>query len=249
MKRFIMLVSLLALVLTLDQAFAQKDPNDPGSPDSVFFVNNFFYSLPSGPGVGYAHIKIVNDDSVSGISMPFVWSGQVTYDSVTFRDSRVNYLEYKTVNAKLLLDEVLIGAVPVKEHIIPPGRGLFATICFSFNAIGPVSFDTIYFPPANHLYFVTKEPKSYTPRFVMGQATTVQYKPGDVDYNGKIELADAVFLAYYIIQGHPVPPQIIATDVDGNCKVELADVIYLARYIIVGAPALKPGCVWGVVDP
>ena len=250
MKRFVVLVFLVIFVLSLNQAFAQKDPNDPGKPDSVWFYPAYlYYPLPSGPGIGFVHIKFVNDDSVSAISIPVRWAGDLQFDSVTFRGSRVGYLQYKTVNPKPSEDKVLIGAVPVKEDLIPPGRGIFATLCFTIQGTGAASVDSIFFPPLSHLTFVTKEPVSYTPRFVPGNFSMVSYFPGDVDFNSKIELTDVVYLANYLLKSGSLPPHVIAADVNGDCKIDLVDVVYLTNYIIKNGPPPLPGCVWNPFDP
>ena len=235
----------LFLILLTTLTFAQKDPNDLGAPDSVwFYPNELYYPLPSGPGMAYIHIGFVNDYSVGAITTPFVWSGPLIFDSVTFRDSRVLYLEHKTINVDLPNKKVLIGAVPVKEQIIPPGRGMFATLCYTVNDVSAGYIDTIFFPPANHLYFVTSEPTSYVPCFIPSAFPVIEYWPGDVDHNGKIEVADIIYLAKYVFGFFPRPPYLVAADVNGDCKVELADAIYLANYLFKSGPSPMPGCVW-----
>ena len=250
MKRFVVFVSLVIFFLALNQAFAQKDPNDPGKPDSVWFYPAYlYYPLPSGPGIGFVHIKFVNDDSVTAISMPLTWAGDLQFDSVTFRDSRVSYLQYKTVNPKPFENKVLIGAVPVEEDLIPPGRGIFATLCFTIQDIGAASVDTIFFPPLNHLIFVTIQPVSYTPRFVPGHFSVIQYHPGDVDFDSNINLVDVIYLANYILKNGPLPPHPITADVNSDCAINLIDVIYLANNILKNGPDSLPGCIWNPFDP
>lgn len=242
-KRSLFIPLFLILLTTL--TFAQKDPNDPGAPDTVwFYPNELYYPLPSGPGMAYIHIGFVNDYSVDAITTPFVWSGPLIFDSVTFRDSRVLYLEHKTINVDLPNKKVLIGAVPVKENTIPPGRGMFATLCYTINDVSAGYLDSIFFPPANHLYFVTSEPTSYVPCFIPSAFPVIEYWPGDVDYNQKVEMADVIYLAGYVFGLLPKPPYLVAADVNGDCKVELADAIYLADFLIKSGPPPMPGCIW-----
>lgn len=242
-KRSLFIPLFLILLTTL--TFAQKDPNDPGAPDTVwFYPNELYYPLPSGPGMAYIHIGFVNDDSVAAITTPFFWSGPLIFDSVTFRESRVLYLEHKTVNLDIPNKKVLIGAVPVKEHIIPPGRGVFATLCYTINEVSAGYIDTIFFPPANHLYFVTSEPTSYVPCFIPSAFPVVEYWPGDVTHNEKIDLADVIYLAKYVSGFFPRPPYLVAADVNGDCKVDFADVVYLANFLLKSGPPPMPGCVW-----
>lgn len=242
-KRLLFIPLFLILLTTL--TFAQKDPNDPGAPDSVwFYPNELYYPLPSGPGMAYIHIGFVNDYSVGAITTPFIWSGPLIFDSVTFRDSRVLYLEHKTINLDIPNKKVLIGAIPVKEQIIPPGRGIFATLCYTINDISAGYIDTIFFPPANHLYFVTPEPVSYVPCFIPSAFPVVEYWPGDVDHNQAIELLDVIYIAKYYFGIVPAPPYKVAADVNGDCEIDLVDAIYLANFILKGGPSPMPGCVW-----
>jgi len=248
MRNIKLLVLILALLMVTSSAFAQKDPNDPGAPDSVFFCpDQIYYPLPSGPGIAYIHIGFVNDYPVAAITAPFVWSGPLTFDSVTFRDSRVSYLEYKTVNVDLAQSRVLIGAIPVKEEelLISAGRGVFATLCFTINGTGTASLDSVFFPPLNHLYFVTSEPLSYVPGFVPGSFPVIQYYPGDVDYNQKVQVADVVYLARYVFGIFPEPPYPVPSDVNADCEINLADAVYLALFLFKSGPKpVVPGCLW-----
>jgi len=216
---------LVVFIITLltSPAFAQKDLNDTGAPDIVWFCpNQLFYPLdlwePVGPGKAYIHIGFENYDSVAAITLPLVWSGPLTFDSVSFLDSRVVYLEHHTVNVDSANNMILIGAVPVKEHIIPPGRGVLATLCFTVDSVSAAYLDTVFFPPLNHLYFVTN--------------------------NQKIEAADIIYVAKYVFGFFPKPPYIVASDINGDCKIEVADAVYLANYLFKSGPQPVPGCVW-----
>lgn len=235
----------LGLILAFSSSYAQ----DPGVPDTVYFTTNhdgLFYPLPSGPGFGYIHINFFNDDSIAGISAPFIFSGPVTYDSVSFRDSRVDSLEYHPVNDSLISEgKILIGAIPVKEEYIPPGRGFLATLCFRITAdTGTVVVDTQFFPPNNRLTFVTGEPVGYTPVFVKATIPITPYKPGDVNHDMTVSVTDVIALINYLFKSGPEPYPFVAADVDASCDVKVADVIYLINYLYRSGPAPKPGCAW-----
>ena len=249
MKANKLILAVFIIMLLTGSSFAQKYSDDSGSPDVVWFCpNEIYYPLdlwePVGPGKAFIHIAFENADSVAAITLPLVWSGPLTLDSVTFRDSRVEYLEHKTINIDSDNNKILIGAVPVTEHIIPPGRGILATLCFTLDTVGSAYMDTIFFPPLNHLYFVTSEPTSYVPFFIPSAFPAIEYYPGDVDHNQAVEVADIIYVAKYVFGFFPRPPYLVAADINGDCQIELADAIYLANYLFKSGPQPVPGCLW-----
>jgi hypothetical protein len=63
---------------------------------------------------------------------------------------------------------------------------------------------------------------------------------GDCNSDGKIDLADVIYLSRYMMQGGPAPDPLWKGDVNGDCKINLSDVILLSRYVFYGSPA--PWC-------
>jgi len=59
---------------------------------------------------------------------------------------------------------------------------------------------------------------------------------GDVNANGKIDLADVIYLANYILKGGFSPVPLKSGDVNCDSKYDLVDVIKLARYVLFGEP-------------
>jgi hypothetical protein len=57
---------------------------------------------------------------------------------------------------------------------------------------------------------------------------------GDVNADAKINLADVIYLANYILKGGPSPIPLQSADVNCDGKYTLADVICLANYILKG---------------
>ncbi len=226
---------------------SEQDPNDPGTADSVSFYPDYaYYPLPAGPGIFYAHIHVANDSPVGAMILPFVWFGPVTYDSVTFRESVFGDLEYRTVNADPGVSKVLIGAIPVSEPPIPPTRGLFATLCFTLSSnTGLVVVDSAFFPPVNYFTFTTIEPEGYTPQFALGDFPVIEYRPGDVNFDGRVDVSDVIFLLNYIYINGPPPPHPISADVNGPDRViDIEDIIYLITYLYLEGPAPLPGDPW-----
>jgi predicted outer membrane repeat protein len=60
---------------------------------------------------------------------------------------------------------------------------------------------------------------------------------GDVDGNGKIEIADAVFLLTYFFNSGPPPLDANASDVTGDRLLNIADVVFLIHYVFAGGSA------------
>ncbi len=65
---------------------------------------------------------------------------------------------------------------------------------------------------------------------------------GDVDGSHHIDIADAIYLIYYIF-GYGAPPQDASGgDVDCDLSVTIADVVYFINYIFSGGPQPCEGC-------
>ncbi len=61
---------------------------------------------------------------------------------------------------------------------------------------------------------------------------------GDADFNGMINISDAVYLINYIFAGGPAPHPIkLVGDADCNGAISISDAVYLINYIFAGGPA------------
>lgn len=241
----------LSLLLFVSLALA----GDPGQPDTVYFCGGntlyFAKTLTDSTSTAFLRLAFSNDSNVHAITIPLAYVlGFAFFDSVTYTGSRVDYLQFKTVNFDTIADKVLLGAVPVEEDPIGPGRGLYATLWFTLeNSLASVSFDTTFFPPSNQLYFANSASEIYTPVWAGAASfSAVTYVAGDADGNGNVDLADLIFLVNYIFHvGWPAPPIRAAADADGECDIDLEDVIYTANFIFrynQGYPAPVPGCIF-----
>lgn len=225
----------------------EQDPNDPGMPDSVSFYPEYaYYPLPSGPRLFYAHLRIVNDDSVGAITLPFGWSGPAHFDSVTFSETIFGD-SIRIVSADTVEQKALIGLIPVHDPPIPPTQGLFTTLCFTLTDMtGIVQIDSTFIYPINHLLFTTTEPQGYRPQFVAGEFPVRPYWPGDVTFDGElVDLADVVYLINYIYRNGPPPPHPISADINGpDGTIDIQDVVYLIDYLYKYGPEPNPGDPW-----
>ncbi|HEX9913178.1 MAG TPA: dockerin type I repeat-containing protein, partial [candidate division Zixibacteria bacterium] len=62
---------------------------------------------------------------------------------------------------------------------------------------------------------------------------------GDVNSDGKVDVADINYLINYLMKGGPPPNSFEACDVNCDGKVSLSDVVYLINYLFKGG---KPPC-------
>ena len=65
---------------------------------------------------------------------------------------------------------------------------------------------------------------------------------GDVDGEGTINIADAVYLINYIFGGGPAPSPYAAGDVDCSGDINIADAVYLVYYIFADGPVPCAAC-------
>ncbi len=239
-------VSLIVLALAV-AALAQ---DDPGQPDTVYFCDNTLYfaqSLGDSTPAAFLRLAFFNDSLVQAITIPLAYTlGFATFDSVSYAGSRVDYLMFKTVNFDTLTNKVLMGAVPVEEDPIPPGRGHFATLWFTLNStLASASFDTTDFPPSNHLYFINPSGDLYTPYWTgTANFNAVTFIAGDASDDGQVTLVDVVYLVNYVLKNGPPPPVLAAGDADASCNITLVDVVYLVNYVLKNGPAPLVGCVF-----
>jgi hypothetical protein len=67
------------------------------------------------------------------------------------------------------------------------------------------------------------------------------YLSGDVNYDGKLNVSDAIYLVNYLFKGGPKPHPMEAGDADRDGKVSVSDVIYLINYLFKGGS--RPACI------
>ncbi len=236
----------LLILILFSLLWANQDPNDPGLADTLgFSTNTFYYPLGYGLSEVVIAVRFFNDNLVKAITCPFLISGPVSYDSVSFAGGRVDYIVNATSNYSLAESKLLIGAIPVEEALIPPGTGSLCKIYLTLNdTTGPITLDTTFFEPSNHLAFVAGEPPvDYIPRFTGGIFLIIVYLPGDATGNRLVDIVDIIYLVNYVFKGGPVPVHAVAGDVNGDCTLNLSDIIFLVNYVYKGGAMPFPGCV------
>ncbi|MCJ7457673.1 MAG: hypothetical protein MUP17_01615, partial [candidate division Zixibacteria bacterium] len=64
------------------------------------------------------------------------------------------------------------------------------------------------------------------------------YYRGDVTKNGKLEVADVIYLVNYLFKGGPKPIEFVDQgNVNNDANTNVADVIYIVNYLFKGGPA------------
>jgi hypothetical protein len=72
-----------------------------------------------------------------------------------------------------------------------------------------------------------------------------QFIRGDSNNDGKVDVADAIWIFYELFLGGPLTPCRAAADTNGDDSVDLSDGIYVLAYQFLGEnppPAPFPGC-------
>jgi hypothetical protein len=65
---------------------------------------------------------------------------------------------------------------------------------------------------------------------------------GDANSDGKVTVADVVFLINFLFKGGPRPSDLTLADANADCHVTISDVVYLVAYLFKFGPAPKAGC-------
>ena len=75
-----------------------------------------------------------------------------------------------------------------------------------------------------------------------GQVAIVGHRSGDVNADGRLNVADATFLVAYMFHGGAAPNPLLLADVDGSCQINVADLIYLVDFLFGDGEAPRHGC-------
>ena len=71
-------------------------------------------------------------------------------------------------------------------------------------------------------------------------SVSITYVCGDVNNDGGVNVADAVYIINYVFKGGPAPSFPQAADANGDANVDVADGVYLINYVFKGGP--PPDC-------
>jgi hypothetical protein len=64
-------------------------------------------------------------------------------------------------------------------------------------------------------------------------------KPGDANWDGDVNTADAVYLINFVFKGGPapIPCPITSGDANCDCRADVGDAVYIINYVFKGGPA------------
>jgi len=180
---FVSLLSLLALVAT---AQAQEEAEAPVE-DPVSIADTISVFVHAAPGERQFRLDffVVNTEPVAGMPTPVRVSSEkatLVFDSVSYKDGRVEYFQLKTQNADADNQTLLIGLIADlsgSKPALAPGRGnAFSVYYTADKAIeaADVSVEPVLLPPANKMEFNTiladGQIGSTIPTFVRAQEVT-----------------------------------------------------------------------------
>jgi hypothetical protein len=233
--------SILILLLVWGIASAQ-DPSDPYEPDTVYFcgVQSYVYGPPYSGRI-QIDICFFNDEIVTGIGAYLVHQGPVVFDSVIFSNTRAesNNNSYEIAST----DSVLFLLTPGPPFFYP-GNGKLASLLCTVHHSGSLIVDTADNRPYGIL-FDQVNAAVFVPIFNRLEYTIKidSIRPGDVNADGSVNLADVLKTAYYTFKRQEIDFK-PAADVNSDCRITIVDVVYLVNYVLKSGPVPIPGCVW-----
>ncbi len=141
------------------------------------------------------------------------------------------------------------SGTPVIETFNPGSGQAGASVTLSgtnFHCITGVSFNGVaaLFNVSSSTSFVaivpagaTTGPIAVTNRFGTGSSPInfIVIRPGDVNADGSVDVADVFYLINYLFAGGPSPLGL--ANANGDAGVDVADVFYLINYLFAGGPA------------
>ena len=188
---------------------------------------------------------------------------------ITVENSLVGELEPEFIQFNLEPGEIVGGVlfeilIPF-EGIVLPSVGfplLIAEITGSTPAdveeqVVPFSFvDGIGTPATNNTFVV--EFDSIPPSLVTNGALDIRHPPvpvdpiflrGDVNDNGGVDIADAVFHLNYTFGNGPIPTCLDAGDANDDGHSDISDAVFILLFLFNDGPAMNPPYPTPGVDP
>lgn len=222
---------------------------DPGIADTI--------RIDSLTGILAPHsaldIFLFNDEALSALEVTIVSSDTLaTVDSVSFVDSRIDYVFTKGWVINDSTGAATFYCYPSDELLIQPGNGLLATVHFAHPDVPSFPHDVIVDTITIEIDLITR---STLLRDSIGTVFAPQVRPGllrieglsccpgwtgnvNGDSGGSVDLSDLIYLVNYLFLGGPDPECPAAANINGDeqCAVDLSDLIYFVNYLFLGGP-------------
>lgn len=142
-------------------------------------------------------------------------------------------------------EPMLFVAVDLGAGIFPPAIGLFCRMFYKVSGPGSLTFRTAVHPidgPAAMYGPKGNAAINWPDSGEVGSfnVTFQDVQHGNVNCDGQINVADAIYIISYLFKGGPSPRPLEAGDTNCDGKVTVADVVYLINYLFKGGP--PPPC-------
>jgi hypothetical protein len=183
-------------------------------------------------------VYLHNIHDVAAFTVPLKFDPDVlTCDSVSYVETRVDYLAVKESRIDTAAGQVLFGVVVLMEANLPIGDGEIARLYFTVNPNAEEQvtvIDTAFFPPAGEFSIFDPSSASIVPEFIQSRIFVSLDMYGDANGSGDINLADAVYLVNYVFKGCRPPIPVESGDANRDNSVNVGDVVCIINFVFRG---------------
>lgn len=124
--------------------------------------------------------------------------------------------------------------------VVYPTEGLFCRMFYRVSGPGTLTFRTAVHPTAGPVQMINPSgplPINWPDSGEVGSfEITADAQRGDANYDGKLTVADIVYLISYLFKGGPPPFVSEAGDFNCDGQITVTDVILLLNYLFKGGP-------------
>jgi len=152
----------------------------------------------------------------------------------SFTGSRVTDWEIKVTSFDSYPPWLLTAAISMFAPPLPPGDGPLVILTFTAVDSGTICLDTCWIPgPGHFLHLFDTLGVGISPGFVKGiyHIQFCPYNPGDLNWDGLVDILDVPHLVYYLFKGWEKPCPLKSADANCDQQVTIADAVYLINYI------------------
>ncbi len=222
-----------------DTVYLEPDPTSRISADG-----DTFYIQPEGEDFKVS-VNLKNETAIAGFTFALIdecYDGSLFLDSLRnnhsthpkcYQGSRVEDWGVTAINLSLYPPTFLLGGTAMMAPCLPPGNGPVATLTFTAQDSGAICLDTLFFPAGPSFVIIDTLAIGRTPGFVKDtfHVTTCPYRPGDLNWDGLVDILDVPHLVYYLFKDWEKPCPLKSADANCDEKVTIADAVYLVNYI------------------
>jgi hypothetical protein len=253
---------LVILIISLSPNVMAQDPNDPGEPDTVYFVpggmrsatgETLFVWPDSFPQDVTIYINFWNDESIIAFTVPLIDSCygppySINIDSsknilewelpLCYRGSRVKDFNVLVLKLTFWPPKFMVAGTAMYADPVPPGDGLLATLVFTVHDTGRICLDTTYIPVGSIFSLATLPNNGFIPVFKQSNFVIANcgYNCGDPNNDGITNIVDVVCIVNYVLRSGT--PLCYEKSGDMNCddEVNITDIVYCVNYLFEHGP-------------